>query len=88
MSGVVSISTEVVPSGPSRSTSIEQRRRRFFGFLGSQSPQWPPIRGTPPEEPEPRMVKRISPIRPRPHDSAAFQNRRSKLAWVWAAKAA
>ena len=34
------------------------RRRRFFGLFGSQSPQPSAGRGTPPEEPQPRMVKR------------------------------
>ena len=45
---------------------IEQRRRRFFGFLGSQSPQFPPRRGTPPEDPQPRIMNRICPITPPP----------------------
>ena len=38
--------------------SSEQRLRRFFGFAGSQSPQSPPMRGTPAEEPQPRIVAR------------------------------
>ena len=59
MSGEVSISTRVVPCGLIRSTSMEQRLRRFFGFAGSQSPQTSPMRGTPPEDPQPRIVKRI-----------------------------
>ena len=47
--------------GRSRSTMSEQRLRRFFGFYGSQSPQSPPMRGTPAEEPQPRIraVRRI-----------------------------
>jgi hypothetical protein len=47
-----------------RSTSIEQRRRRLRGFAGSQAPQCPPSRGTPPEEPQPRMVTRSSAAAP------------------------
>ena len=39
-----------------RSTSSEQRRRRFFGLAGSQAPQPSAGRGTPPDEPQPRMV--------------------------------
>ena len=42
--------------GVGRSTRSEVRRRRFFGFFGSQSPQPRAGRGTPPEEPQPRMV--------------------------------
>ena len=30
----------------------------FFGFFGSQSPQLPPRRGTPPDDPQPNIVKR------------------------------
>ena len=41
-----------------RSTRSEQRLRRLRGFAGSQSPQSPPMRGTPAEEPQPRMVAR------------------------------
>src|SRR5688572_16848328 len=37
-------------------SSSEQRRRRFLGLAGSQTPQSPPMRGTPPDEPQPRMV--------------------------------
>ncbi len=45
------------PPPPSRrSTRSEVRRRRFFGFFGSQSPQPKAGRGTPPDEPQPRMV--------------------------------
>ena len=44
--------------GAERSSSTEQRRRRFFGFAGSQSPHPCPTRGTPPDEPQPRMVSR------------------------------
>ncbi len=43
----------------SRAHQEEQRPRRFFGLAGSQAPQkgWRPSprRGTPPEEPQPRM---------------------------------
>ena len=44
-----------------RRTSSEQRRRRFLGLAGSQAPQSPlpsapPSRGTPADEPQPRMV--------------------------------
>ena len=46
-SGEVSTSTVVAPSAPKRSTSTEQRRRRFFGFAGSQAPHPSPTRGTP-----------------------------------------
>ena len=42
--------------GIGRSTNIEQRRRRFFGLFGSHSPQPCPTRGTPPDDPQPRMV--------------------------------
>ena len=58
-SGGVSTSTVVRPCLPNRSTSSAQRRRRFFGLAGSQLPQTLPTRGTPPEEPQPRMVKRM-----------------------------
>ena len=58
MSGEVSISTRVILPLSIRSTSIEQRERRFLGLSGSQAPQCPPIRGTPPDDPQPRMVKR------------------------------
>ena len=57
-SGEVSTST-VGPAVPAseRPTSREQRRRRLFGSAGSQTPQSPSTRGTPPEEPQPRIVK-------------------------------
>jgi hypothetical protein len=41
-----------------RSISALQRRRRFFGFEGSQAPHMVPMRGTPPEDPQPRIVAR------------------------------
>ena len=44
------------PDPRRRSTSSEQRRRRFFGLFGSQAPQPVPGRGTPPDEPQPRIV--------------------------------
>ena len=34
----------------------DERRRRFFGLSGLQSPQCGPSSGTPPEPPQPRMV--------------------------------
>src|SRR3954465_2153053 len=55
-SGEVSITIRVVPSSDVCSTSSEQRRRRFFGLLGSQAPQPSAGRGTPAEEPQPRIV--------------------------------
>src|SRR6478752_10822458 len=55
-SGEVSITIRVVPSSDVCSTSSEQRRRRFLGLLGSQAPQPSAGRGTPAEEPQPRMV--------------------------------
>ena len=64
--------------GPSRSISIEQRRRMFLGFLGSQSPQCPPSRGTPPDDPQPRIVHRNSVMQP-PCSVAALVNNRSKI---------
>jgi len=39
------------------STKSDVRRRRFLGLLGSHAPQPSAGRGTPPEEPEPRIVK-------------------------------
>ena len=39
MSGEVSTRTRVMPAGPIRSTSREQRRRVFLGFAGSHAPQ-------------------------------------------------
>src|ERR1700677_2364266 len=60
MSGEVSTSTRVSPAPEIRLTRMEQRRRRFLGLVGSQTPQLPaspgpPRRGTPPEEPQPNM---------------------------------
>jgi hypothetical protein len=45
----------VVPSALVFVTSIEQRVRRFFGLSASQSPQSPWMRGTPPDDPHPKM---------------------------------
>src|SRR5690606_11472347 len=56
ISGEVSMRTRVAPSPSNRSTRREQRVRRFFGFAGSQAPQTLPMRGTPPDDPQPRMV--------------------------------
>ncbi len=80
MSGPVSTRTRVVPSGPWRSTSSEQRRRRFFGLAGSQSPQCPPSRGTP-------AGRAAAKDRGADH-AAARVNSRSKLALVCAANSA
>ena len=66
------------PPGPMRSTSSEQRRRRLRGSSGSQAPQPMPIRGTPPEEPQPRIVNRRlmrHAVRGRRH----FRNSRKKF---------
>src|SRR5262245_50752303 len=46
----------VTPALARRSTRNEVRRRRFLGLFGLQSPQPSARRGTPPEEPQPRMV--------------------------------
>ena len=51
---------------PNRSTSSAQRRRRFFGLVGSQAPQTLPTRGTPPEEPQPRIVNAHAHAAPAP----------------------
>ena len=83
-SGEVSTSTRGrAARSAARSTRIEQRRRRFLGSAGSQAPQPLPTRGTPPEEPQPRIVTVRSCRRaasPRPIGRAAFANRRSKFA--------
>lgn len=55
-SGDVSISTRVSPCLETALIKTEQRRRRFFEFKGSHWPQSFPIRGTPPEDPQPSMV--------------------------------
>ena len=52
----MSIKTRVTPALPDRSTRSEVRRRRFFGLFGSQAPQPSAGRGTPADEPQPRMV--------------------------------
>ena len=45
------------------STRIEQRRRRLRGLSGSHAPQPSAGRGTPPDEPQPRMVTvRLMPV--------------------------
>ena len=56
-SGEVSITIRVIPCSDVRSASNEQRRRRFFGFLGSHAPQPSAGRGTPAEDPQPRIVR-------------------------------
>ena len=68
-------------SAPRRSTSSEVRRRRFFGLFGSQAPQPSAGRGTPMEEPQPRMVKRKV-MRPPPAGRGTLLNRRKKLSVV------
>src|ERR1700741_1216658 len=50
------MTTRVMPCPAVRSTMREQRRRRFLGFLGSHAPQPSAGRGTPAEEPQPRIV--------------------------------
>src|SRR6516225_1146473 len=45
-----------MPAASRRSTRSDERRRRFFGLFGSQAPQPSAGRGTPPDEPQPRMV--------------------------------
>ena len=42
--------------GPVFLASIEQRVRRFLGSVGSQAPQSPSPRGTPPDDPLPRIT--------------------------------
>src|SRR5690242_9732081 len=61
ISGDVSTKTCVDPVLDRARTRSEQRRLRFFGLLGSQAPQkpWPsepPSRGTPPDDPQPRIT--------------------------------
>src|SRR5262249_21487060 len=56
-SGEVSIRTLVTPRPLRRSTKSDVRRRRFLGLFGLQAPQPSAGRGTPPEEPDPRIVK-------------------------------
>jgi len=48
-----------------RSVVLHQRRRRFLGLVGSHTPHTLPTRGTPPEEPQPKIVKRML-MRPPP----------------------
>ena len=59
------------------SRSSEQRLRRFLGSAGSQAPQSPPIRGTPADEPQPRMVTRSRAVTPRPSRTAGRSSPRS-----------
>ena len=66
-SGEVSITTRVTAwpaSSAARSAacsiSAEQRRRRLRGLDGSHKPQSPFARGTPPDEPLPSMVRRVT----------------------------
>ena len=46
----------VLPVSFSLVISKEQRCRSFLGFVGSHAPHTPPKRGTPPEEPQPRIL--------------------------------
>ena len=46
-----------LPAAFARVTNKEQRRLRFFGLFGSHEPQPRATRGTPIDEPQPRMVK-------------------------------
>src|SRR4051812_36042988 len=55
-SGDVSTSAGGPPASPRRSTSSDVRRRRFLGLPGSHAPQPSAGRGTPPEEPQTRIV--------------------------------
>ncbi len=68
-SGEVSIRTVVSCSGPSPERCSERRRtmrlqrlRAFFGFDGSHAPQSPSARGTPPDEPQPRITYSSAPF--------------------------
>ena len=83
-SGEVSTRTRVRPFGPRRSTSSEVRRRRFFGLFGSQAPQPSAGRGTPMDEPQPRMVKRKRHAGRRWPARGTLLNRRKKLSVVCA----
>src|SRR3972149_3820816 len=79
-SGEVSTSTVVRrPASSIGSTNSERRRRRFFGFFGSQAPQPWPTRGTPAEEPQPRIVNVSGMLGPRHFGEAAEEVRRSEL---------
>ena len=62
-----------------RCASSEQRRRRFFGLLGSQTPQSPPIRGTPGDEPQPEHREAIDARSSRPQRRGTLENRRKKF---------
>src|SRR3954471_1650957 len=55
-SGDVSTSTRVTAAASRRFTRSDVRRRRFWGLPGSHAPQPSAGRGTPPEEPQPRIV--------------------------------
>ena len=46
----------VTPCEVSACVRSEQRLRLFLGSFGSQLPQSPSIRGTPPEDPQPKIV--------------------------------
>ena len=61
------------------------RRRRFFGLFGSQAPQPSAGRGTPPDEPQPRMVNFS--VMPAAASLArgTLLNRRKKFSVVWRA---
>ena len=62
-----------------------QRRRRFFGLFGSQSPQPSATRGTPIDEPQPRMVKVKLMRRSRQGQRGTLLNSRKKFSVVWRA---
>src|SRR3990167_3663445 len=76
-SGPVSMSTVVgTDPPPKRSISKAQRKRRFLGSFGSHAPQSLPIRGTPGEDTQPRIVVRSLAINPVPSG-----NRRVSMPW-------
>ena len=69
----------------------EQRRRRFFGFAGSHAPHMVPMRGTPPDEPQPRIVDAVAhaaAVSAAARAAAPCVNRRKKFSVVAAASSA